>query len=177
MTPRQRKIAYTLFFSCFALWLFLILSDFTGQWTTTIMFANQFMLALFIGTAILTSISSLLLGLNFLGISLRPRTPRQNLAKELFLSTKQNNKTLKISSVNTPANQNDPKESRDSMKAFYLFGETKFKNCKHEFGHLGNVLKTKPIPDECFGCPKLLECARRSGETRPVSTFQHFLAS
>lgn len=162
MTPRQRKIAYTLFFSCFALWLFFVLSSFlsSGQWTTTIVFANQFMLVLFLGAAILTSISSLLLGLNFLGISLRPRIPRQNLEKGLFLSTKQNNKAPKISSVNNPTNQNDPKKSKDSMKAFYLFGETKFKHCEHEFGYLGGVLKTKPIPDECFGCPKLLKCVR-----------------
>ncbi len=162
MTPRQRKILYTLFFGCFALWLFLISSGFlsSGQWTTTIVFANQFMLALFVGAAILTSISSLLLGLNFLGIGLRPRIPRQNLEKGLFSSTEQNKKTPKISSVNNPTNQNDPKKSKDSMKAFYLFGETKFKHCEHEFGHLGGVLKTKHIPDECFGCPKLLECAR-----------------
>ncbi len=162
MTPMQQKIAYSSFFIFFTLWFFLILSAFSssGQFTTTIVFPNQFMLALFAGASILTSISSLLLGLNFLGISLRPRILRQNLETDLFSSTELNNQTPEISSVNTDTNQNDTKKSKDSMKAFYLYGETKFDNCAYQFGYLRGALKSKPIPDECFGCPKLIECAR-----------------
>jgi len=158
----QQKIAYSLFFIFFALWFFLILSGFSssGQFTTTIAFPNQFILALFAGASILTSISSLLLGLNFLGINLRPGILRQNLQTDLFSSTELNNQSREISPINTPANQNDAKKSKDSMKAFYLYGETKFDNCAYQFGYLRGVLKSKPIPDECFGCPKLIECAR-----------------
>ena len=170
MTPKQHKIAYPLCLSFFALWLFSILSGFfsSGQWTTTIIFANQYMLALFLGAAILTSISSLMLGLDSFGLSLKPRMPKRNLEKDLFLSTEQTNQTPEISSVNNPTNQNRSKEEVDRLKAFYLFGpNTGFSNCKHKFGYLAvrarylvDALKTEPIPDECFGCPNLIECVK-----------------
>ena len=53
--------------------------------------------------------------------------------------------------------QKDRKRTTDQLKAFYLFGETEFNNCQHEFGFL-KKMKNKPIPDECFGCPRLLDC-------------------
>ena len=48
--------------------------------------------------------------------------------------------------------------SKDEQKTFFLFGETEFKGCKFKPGYLGSLPKNKPIPDECFGCPKLVEC-------------------
>ena len=48
--------------------------------------------------------------------------------------------------------------SREEQKAFFLFGETKFKSCKFKPGYLGSLPGNKPIPDECFGCPQLVEC-------------------
>jgi hypothetical protein len=48
--------------------------------------------------------------------------------------------------------------STDEQKAFLLFGETEFKGCKFKSGYLGSLPKNKPIPDECFGCPQLVEC-------------------
>jgi hypothetical protein len=54
--------------------------------------------------------------------------------------------------------EKDRQKTKDNMKAYFLFGETQFKNCQHEFGYLKKKLKNKPIPDECFGCPKLLDC-------------------
>jgi len=32
------------------------------------------------------------------------------------------------------------------------------RDCLHYFGYLRTVPKNAPIPDECFGCPKIVEC-------------------
>jgi hypothetical protein len=62
--------------------------------------------------------------------------------------------------------QKDRKKTTDRMKAFYLFGETEFKQCQHKFGYLKKKLKNKPIPDECFGCPTLLECFKTTKKSK-----------
>jgi hypothetical protein len=46
---------------------------------------------------------------------------------------------------------------KKAKKSFYLFGETKFEGCQHKFGYLGKH-ENKPIPDECFGCSRVIEC-------------------
>jgi hypothetical protein len=74
------------------------------------------------------------------------------------LSTRQNNGPSQIASMNMKANQKDNSKSKDRMKAFFLFGETEFDHCKFELGYLKSLPKNKPIPDECCGCPKILEC-------------------
>jgi len=33
-----------------------------------------------------------------------------------------------------------------------------FQKCVHQFGYLRNMPKNTSIPDECFGCPKVLRC-------------------
>jgi hypothetical protein len=33
-----------------------------------------------------------------------------------------------------------------------------FQKCIHQFGYLRSMPKNAPIPDECFGCPKVLRC-------------------
>jgi hypothetical protein len=35
---------------------------------------------------------------------------------------------------------------------------TGFQNCIHQFGYLKDHPKDTPVPDECFGCPKILHC-------------------
>jgi hypothetical protein len=32
------------------------------------------------------------------------------------------------------------------------------RDCIHQFGYLRTLPKNKPIPDECFGCTKIVEC-------------------
>jgi len=32
------------------------------------------------------------------------------------------------------------------------------RGCIHHFGYLGTFPKNSPIPDECFGCEKIVEC-------------------
>jgi len=33
-----------------------------------------------------------------------------------------------------------------------------FQECAHHFGYLRNLPKGTPVPDECFGCKKILRC-------------------
>jgi len=33
-----------------------------------------------------------------------------------------------------------------------------FSTCKHNFGHLRKLPPNTPVPDECFGCPKVTRC-------------------
>ena len=33
-----------------------------------------------------------------------------------------------------------------------------FQNCLHHFGYLKSLPKNTPVPDECFGCPQVMEC-------------------
>ena len=50
--------------------------------------------------------------------------------------------------------------TQKAKKAFYLFGETKFEGCQHSFGYL-STHGDKPIPDECFGCSRVIECFKK----------------
>jgi len=34
-------------------------------------------------------------------------------------------------------------------------------DCPHKFGYLHKLPKNTPIPDECFGCSKIVECLRK----------------
>jgi hypothetical protein len=72
--------------------------------------------------------------------------------------TSQTNRSIPIPSMNMKASEKDNNKSKDRMKAFFLFGETEFDHCKFELGYLKSLPKNKPIPDECCGCPKILEC-------------------
>jgi hypothetical protein len=49
-------------------------------------------------------------------------------------------------------------KARASKKSFFIFGERDFEGCPHKFGYLKSLRKNAPIPDECFGCPQILEC-------------------
>ncbi len=33
-----------------------------------------------------------------------------------------------------------------------------FHECAHSFGHLKDLPKNAPVPDECFGCPQVMRC-------------------
>jgi len=95
----------------------------------------------------------------------RPVTPEVTKSKERILeaatSTDQEicDETIEIEN-GTPEAESAKVKKRDkaSKKAFFLFGKEEFKSCKHKFGHLKTLPKNTPIPDECFGCPQILEC-------------------
>jgi hypothetical protein len=31
-------------------------------------------------------------------------------------------------------------------------------NCAHEFGYLKDLPRNTPVPNECFGCPRVMQC-------------------
>jgi hypothetical protein len=132
------------------------------------------------------------LGLDFLGIDFRLRQGKQNFSNTLPLirirknepKTRSKNvsnsiKELEASSNSLLIEQTEGTKSvfaelevdaeaenknKDDKKAFFLFGETEFKGCTFKLGFLKSLPKNKPIPDECFGCPQILECIALSGK-------------
>jgi len=60
--------------------------------------------------------------------------------------------------------QKETGESKDARKSFFLYGKVNFEGCKFKFGYLKTMPKYKPIPDECFGCPHILECVGTNGK-------------
>ena len=61
---------------------------------------------------------------------------------------------------NSDGEEIEKKDDKDKelKKSFFLFGEREFEGCPHKFGYLKSLRKNAPIPDECFGCPQILEC-------------------
>jgi len=75
------------------------------------------------------------------------------------------NSAVVVAKVNRMIRE-EKRRSRSKMKSFYLFGETDFKRCAHRFGFLGKGYEDKPIPDECFGCPRIIECCKQNKKLR-----------
>lgn len=65
-----------------------------------------------------------------------------------------------VNALNVGVEGTERKNNKDKelKKAFFLFGERDFEGCPHKFGYLKSLRKNAPIPDECFGCPQILEC-------------------
>jgi type IV secretory pathway VirB10-like protein len=51
-------------------------------------------------------------------------------------------------------------KDENAKKSFFLFGDRNFEGCHHKFGFLNDLPKNTPIPDECFGCPQIVECLK-----------------
>jgi hypothetical protein len=66
----------------------------------------------------------------------------------------------KANALNVEMDETIKKNDKDKelKKSFFLFGERDFEGCPHKFGYLKTLRKNAPIPDECFGCPQILEC-------------------
>jgi len=43
-------------------------------------------------------------------------------------------------------------------KLFLKESSSGFQECVHHFGYLRNLPQNTPVPDECFGCPKVMQC-------------------
>jgi hypothetical protein len=184
MNPKQARLAYVLFFSCFAVWLVLIpsISFLSDGETTSAVFPSQFILALFIVSAVLSAVPAMLIGLHFLGIDVRIRKDRlrsiptspeyyikeieedhskfESVCKDWSLS--EQTAVTEQGTVGLEGNLKGKVRSKEEKKAFFLFGETKFNGCTFKLGYLKGLPKNKPIPDECFGCPQILECVALS---------------
>jgi preprotein translocase subunit SecF len=65
-----------------------------------------------------------------------------------------------VNALNGDLKETKRKTNKDEelKKSFFLFGERQFEGCPHKFGYLKSLRKNAPIPDECFGCPQILEC-------------------
>ena len=65
-----------------------------------------------------------------------------------------------VNALNGNLEGTEKKNNKDKelKKSFFLFGERDFEGCPHKFGYLKSLRKNAPIPDECFGCPQILEC-------------------
>jgi len=65
-----------------------------------------------------------------------------------------------VNMPNSDVEETEKKDDKDKelKKSFFLFGEREFEGCPHKFGYLKSLRKNAPIPDECFGCPQILEC-------------------
>lgn len=60
--------------------------------------------------------------------------------------------------VETEENHRKKKSKEEKKKSFMLFGNSDFEGCAHKFGYLKSLPKNTPIPDKCFGCPKIIQC-------------------
>jgi len=49
------------------------------------------------------------------------------------------------------------------------FPETGTVECPHYFGYLSGYPLNEPIPDECFGCPKAIDCMNNQKQTETDS--------
>jgi hypothetical protein len=56
------------------------------------------------------------------------------------------------------AHPDDADDDEKQKKSFFLFGKSNFQGCSHKFKFLSTLPKNTPIPEECFGCPDILEC-------------------
>ncbi len=97
-----------------------------------------------------------------------PKKSKTSKKKPIFKKVKvEQKRAIDIAvKVELKDNQEEQNRKKDQMKAFYLFGMTEFRQCQQKFGYLEKKLKNKPIPDECFGCPKILDCFKPTKKTK-----------
>lgn len=72
--------------------------------------------------------------------------------------TRANKNETNVSNGNLEGTRRKRNKGAELKKSFFLSGERQFEACPHEFGYLKSLRKNAPIPDECFGCPQILEC-------------------
>ena len=65
----------------------------------------------------------------------------------------------------------DDKNEKSKKVSFYLFGENEFEGCSHRFKYLKSLRKNEPILDECFGCPRIIDCLK--AEENKLETGAH----
>jgi hypothetical protein len=95
-------------------------------------------------------------------IQIAPTETIENASQEITSTVQEESTETSQTEANTEnIDVEEPKkndENKESKKAFFLFGEREFEGCPHKFGYLKSLRKNAPIPDECFGCPQILEC-------------------
>ena len=76
------------------------------------------------------------------------------------IQTKAHAETAETAEIAETEEEQKPKQDEEAKKSFFLFGEKNFEGCPHKYGYLNSLPKNTPIPDECFGCPQIVECLR-----------------
>ncbi len=56
-------------------------------------------------------------------------------------------------------------KNRPKTKVESLTETDAMQECPHSFGYLAGYPQDEPIPDECFGCAKAVECMNEKTET------------
>jgi len=54
--------------------------------------------------------------------------------------------------------ESPPKRPEVDMFSFKNSKNSNGKDCSHQFGYLKGLPKNTPIPEECFGCQRIVEC-------------------
>lgn len=93
-------------------------------------------------------------------------TPASQTAPTVKTLTKNSQPEINARANMTPKVKDDKKKK----KSFLLYGEADFEGCNHSLGHLKALPKNTPIPDECFGCPEILECIKHSNNKPEVES-------
>jgi hypothetical protein len=80
----------------------------------------------------------------------------------LYVAKKPHASTTELKSQveETQPFQENPKAVSKTLKSksYATKSKTSFQNCVHNFGYLRSLPKNTPVPDECFGCPKAMQC-------------------
>jgi len=83
--------------------------------------------------------------------------------EEPVVTAKTPKPTMSVESMEIPENpmvaeenQNFTEEEKPPTTPSKL--QTRPTGCNHYLGYLKNFPKNTPIPDECFGCLKMIEC-------------------
>jgi hypothetical protein len=51
-----------------------------------------------------------------------------------------------------------PKQPESRVAPVKAVKNSNGKDCPHQFGYLKGLPKNRPIPEECFGCQRIVEC-------------------
>ena len=80
----------------------------------------------------------------------------------LYVTKKPNAPKTELKSKNEetqPFQENQKTMSRTlKSKTNATKSQAGFQKCVHSFGYLRSLPKNTPVPDECFGCPKAMQC-------------------
>jgi len=69
--------------------------------------------------------------------------------------------TSEVEEESETASANKPLEKPEASEppsVPFIAAQKSGDKCPHKFGYLGGLPKNRAIPDECFGCPKIVEC-------------------
>jgi len=165
MFATKLKVASALFLSFFIIWLILILL--VGQPTDNvnrIQFSNSALLALFLGSAAVASLSSMVIGLNFLGFEMIPISLKKKFGRgQVTLQTRKSLPTVQHEELQLPDHSlsiSDPNliSCPNCSKVFKTPRLGIDFRCQYWFGYLAQKEYGKPIPNECIECEKVMDC-------------------